>query len=82
MKYRILIWAALGFLVAAGWAIYAYPTISSADRLLPLIEWTCPITLFRSHPINLVGVLVSNSLVYALIGFAVEVLRGQVKHAH
>jgi hypothetical protein len=82
MKHRILIWAAVGFLVAAGWALYAYPTMSSADRLMPLIQFTCPIALFRSHPINVVEVLVFNSLVYALIGLAVEVLRRQVKHAH
>jgi hypothetical protein len=82
MKYRILIWAGVGFLVAACWALYAFPMMTSTDRLMPLIRLTCPVALLNSHPISLFEVLLANSATYALIGLAVEVLRQRVKHAH
>jgi hypothetical protein len=82
MKYRILMWAGAGFLIAACWALYAFPTITSSDPLIPLIRLTCPVTLLNSHPISLLGVLLANAATYALIGLAVEALRQRVKHAH
>jgi hypothetical protein len=82
MKYRILVWGAFGFLVAACWALYAFPTLTSGDPLMPLIRLTCPIALLRHHPIPLVGVFLANSATYALVGLGVEVLRPNVKQAH
>jgi hypothetical protein len=52
MKYRIAIWAAAGFLVASGWAIYFL--VTSMDRLtgsivLTLLRLTCPVAIVGSH---------------------------------
>lgn len=81
MKYKILIWAAFGFLVAACWALYAFPTLTPGDPLMPLIRLTCPIALFSRHPIPLVAALLANSATYALVGLGLEVLRPKVKPA-
>jgi hypothetical protein len=82
MKSRILIWAAFGFFVAAGWALYAFPTLTPGDPLLPVIRLTCPVALFSHHPIPLAGVLLANAATYALVGLGVEILRLKVKPAH
>jgi hypothetical protein len=82
MKYRILMWAGAGFLVAACWAFYASRTMTSSDPLMPLILLTCPVAFLRSHPISLFEALLANSATYALIGLAIEFLRQKVKQAH
>ena len=79
MKYRIAIWAAAGFLVASGWAVYFLvaskdhpiePTVSTLVRL------TCPIAIAGSHyPISLYLALATNAATYALVGLVVETLR-------
>jgi hypothetical protein len=48
MKHRIAIWAAAGFLVASGWAVYFL--VRSKDHLIEpivstLIRLTCPIAI-------------------------------------
>jgi hypothetical protein len=82
MKYRILIWAAFGFLVAACWALYAFPTLTPDDPLMPFIRLTCPVAFFSHYPIPLIGVLLANAATYALVGVGVEALRPKVKPAH
>lgn len=78
MRNRIAIWAALGFLVAGGWALYAAasPFTTEATRSLWILaRITCPIT-FASHlPLSLYTVLIANAATYALIGLIVELLR-------
>jgi hypothetical protein len=74
-------WAGVGFVIAVFWALYAFPTMTSADRLLPLIQLTCPITLLRSYPLSLPWVLAANAATYALIGLAVESVRRQLRPA-
>ncbi len=81
MKYRIAGWAILGFLVAGGWALYAFPTMASGEPIMPLILLTCPIVLLRSHPLSLYFVLAMNAATYALVGLTVETLRRQSKRA-
>jgi tellurite resistance protein TehA-like permease len=79
MKYRIAIWAAAGFLVASGWAVYLL--LRSKDHLIEpivstLIRLTCPVAIVGSHyPVSLYSALVSNVATYALIGLVVEILR-------
>lgn len=89
MKQRIAIWAAVGFLVAGCWAVYAMvsgpPALSHGDPMLILAEITCPIAFLRNHPISLVWVLLVNAATYALIGFIVESIRmkqNRLKSAH
>ena len=85
MKYRIAIWAAAGFLVASGWAVYFFvrnkdlpiePIVSALMRL------SCPIAIVGSHyPVSLFSAVAANVATYALVGLVVETLRRQFKHS-
>jgi len=86
MKYRIAMWAAAGFIIAALWALFAIATFSSAVERMrevsALISLTCPIAIAgRHYPISLVQALAANTATYALAGFIVETLRRQLHHA-
>jgi hypothetical protein len=86
MKYRIAIWAGVGFLVAGGWALYALasapPALGLGDPLLPLVRLTCPIAILgTSYPISLYSVLLANAATYALAGLIVETLRQRLHPA-
>ncbi|MGO9676696.1 MAG: hypothetical protein ACLPHP_22240 [Candidatus Sulfotelmatobacter sp.] len=86
MKYRIAIWAGVGFLVAGGWALYALatapPTLGLGDPLLSLVRLTCPIAILgSSYPISLYLVLLANAATYALAGLIVETLRHRLHPA-
>jgi tellurite resistance protein TehA-like permease len=86
LKYRIALWAAVGFLVASTWAVYFLvagkghpiePTLSTLVRL------TCPVAIVGSHyPVSLYSALVANVATYALVGLVVETLRRQLKHSN
>jgi hypothetical protein len=86
MKYRIAIWAAAGFLVAAGWAVYLL--VASKDHLIEpivstLIRVTCPVAIVGAHyPVSLYSALVANVVTYALIGLIVETLRRQLNRSN
>jgi hypothetical protein len=86
MKYRIAIWAAAGFLVAAGWAVYLL--VASKDHLIEpivstLIRVTCPVAIVGAHyPVSLYSALVANVVTYALIGLIVETLRHQLNRSN
>jgi hypothetical protein len=64
MKYRIAMWAAVGFLVASWWAAYLF--VRSKDHPMEpivstLIRLTCPVAIIGSHyPVSLYSALVSN----------------------
>jgi hypothetical protein len=85
MKYRIAIWAAAGFLVASGWAVYLL--VASKDHptepiVSTLIQLTCPVAIVGSHyPVSLYAALVANVATYALVGLLVETLRRQLNHS-
>jgi hypothetical protein len=83
MKNPIGIWASVGFLVAAGWALYALVAapMTFADPVMILVQLTCPIAIFRSFPIRLEWVLLANAATYALVGLAVETLRQRLHPA-
>jgi hypothetical protein len=86
MKYRIAIWAAAGFLVASGWAVYFL--VASKDRLVEpivptLARLTCPIAIVGSHhPVSVYSALAANVATYALVGLAVEIVRRQSSQSH
>lgn len=86
MKYRVAMWASVGFLVAGCWAIYGLvskpPALTPADPIVPLIQLTCPITLFSSHSLRLYWVLFANAATYALLGLIVETVRQRMRRAH
>ena len=85
MKCRIAIWAAVGFLVASGWAIY-FLVVSKSHPIEPtvstLVRLTCPIAIVGSHyPVSLYSALFANIATYALVGLVVETLRRQLDHS-
>jgi hypothetical protein len=85
MKYRIAIWAAAGFLVASGWAVYFL--VRSKDHLIEpivstLIRLTCPIAIVGFHyPVSLYSTLVANVATYALMGLVAEILRRKLNRS-
>jgi len=86
MKYRIALWAAAGFLVASGWAVY-FLVASKEHPMEPivstLLRLTCPVAIVGSqYPVSLYSTLVANVATYALVGLGVETLRRQLNHAN
>ena len=86
MKYRIAIWATVGFLVAGCWAVYAFattpPALGRGDPLVILVRLTCPIAILgASYPIGLYWALVANAATYGVAGLVVESLRQRQHHA-
>ena len=82
MKRRIGIWAIVGFLVAGFWELYAFATkMTPTDRIVTLVQLTCPITFLSSSPLSLYLILLANAVTYALVGLIVEILRQRLNHA-
>jgi len=87
MKYRIAMWAIVGFLVAAFWALFAVVTFPSTSERMrevwTVVCITCPIAIAgMHHAISLYATLAANTVTYALAGLVVETLRKQFHHAH
>jgi hypothetical protein len=86
MKYRIAIWAAAGFLVASGWAVYFFvrnKDLSIEPMVSTLVRLTCPIAIVGSHyALSLYLALAANVATYALVGLVVETLRRQFNHSN
>jgi hypothetical protein len=85
LKYRIAMWAAAGFFVATGWAVY-FSTTSQDHPLEPIVSavlrLTCPVAIVGLHyPVGLYSSLAANVVTYALVGLAVESLRRQLSHS-
>jgi hypothetical protein len=86
MKYRIARWAAAGFLVGSGWAIY-FLVASKDHPIKPLVSgllrFTCPVAIVGAHyPVSLCSALAANVATYALVGLVVETLRRQRNHSN
>jgi hypothetical protein len=89
MKSRISIWAIVGFLVACSWALYAFattpPAMTSADPILILVKFTCPVvaaSFYFHFGVSLYWSLLANAATYALVGLMVETLRRKPRHAN
>jgi hypothetical protein len=88
MKYRIAMWASVGFLVASCWAVYALATFPfTNDRMqdpwvMVLSRLTCPVIMCRLFPLPLSWVVVVNAATYALAGFMLETLRRRWFHSN
>jgi hypothetical protein len=75
MRYRIGAWASAGFLVAAFWALYLFPTASmSSTSAVILARLTCPV-VFVGFGLRFYWVLLANAATYGLVGLIVETLR-------
>jgi hypothetical protein len=85
MKFRIAIWAIIGFLVAGSWGLFAVATFPSIERMRDVwafIWVTCPIAIVgMQHPVTLYETLAANTITYALVGLIVETLRKRLHHA-
>lgn len=85
MKYRVVIWAAAGFLVASAWAVYflvANKNLAIQPMESALVRLTCPVAIVGSHhPVSLYSALAVNVATYALVGLVVEILRQRLNHA-
>jgi hypothetical protein len=86
MKYRIAMWAIVGFLVAGFWVLFAVATFPSTNERLrevwTLVCITCPISIAgMHHPISLYEALAANAVTYGFVGLVVETLRRQLRHA-
>ena len=81
MRSRIAFWALAGFVIATFWAVFlwaTFPTIFSQE-IMSFARLTCPISLVGEHyhfGVSLVWVLISNAVIYGLVGLALEPLRG------
>jgi len=88
MKYRIAMWAIVGFLVAGFWAVFAVATFPPSTNdpmreMSTLVCITCPVAIAgMHHAISLYATLAANTVTYALVGLVVETLRKQLHHAH
>lgn len=83
MKYRIAMWASVGFLVAGFWALYFFAAFPSANERLRdvrvLVDLSCPVAMAGWHyPISLYETLVANAVTYALIGLILDSIRPQL----
>jgi hypothetical protein len=86
MKYRVAMWAIVGFLVAGFWALFAVATFPSTSERMrdvwTLVSLTGRVAIAgRHYPISLYEVLAANAITYALVGMIVETLRHQLHHA-
>lgn len=85
MKFRIAIWAIIGFLIAGLWALFAVVTFPSSERMRDLWTFvciTCPIAIAgMHHPISVYETLAANATTYALVGLIIETFRKRLHHA-
>lgn len=87
MRFRIALWASVGFVVGCCWAFVVSETFPSTNQVMRslwiLVTVTCPIAVLgRHYPISLVEMLVANTLTYGLVGLAVEIARKQLHREH
>ena len=86
MKYRITVWAIVGFLVAGFWGVFAVATFPSTNVRMgdvwTFVCITCPIAIAGKHrAISFYETLAANALTYALVGLIVETFRKRLHHA-
>ena len=80
MKRRITLWALVGFAVAVFWFIFGlltWPNHNLGRSILVVV--TAPASLLgRTMPLAYYWFILLNAAVYALAGFAAELLRSSV----
>ena len=87
MKYRIALWASVGFLIAGVWALY-YARVNKDNPIEPIVytlsRLTCPIVFAGDYfhfGISIYWFFVANVATYALVGLIAETLRRRLNHA-
>jgi hypothetical protein len=87
MKFRIASWAALGALIAIGWAAYSFSANPSPITPAKPIVWTLalltqPIAFASVHyrfGVSVNWVIFANALTYGLIGLLAEAMRRKLR---
>ena len=84
MKYRIAVWAGVGFLVAGCWALY-FASANKANSIEPIVytlaALTQPVVLLIHHfSVSFYWVLFANTATYGLVGLTVETLRQKLSN--
>ncbi len=73
MKHRLAFWAIAGFLVAFFWVLLSLAIpLSSQPVLWRFAQLTCPVALFARFAVKWYGVVLSNGLVYLMLGVVCE----------
>ena len=85
MKYRIAVWAGVGFLVAGCWVLY-FASANKANSIEPIVYTlaglTQPIALVIFHfSVSFYWILLANTVTYALVGLIVETLRQKLSNS-
>lgn len=83
VKYRIVFWAAIGFVVACCWVLYSFVAAPEVfmqmmrDRVIEGIVFiTCPIAFAgRYFPLHYWWIPPINGMSYGMIGILIELLR-------
>ena len=85
MKYRVAMWATVGFLVAGFWALLFLATFPHTNERMrdmwAFVIITCPIAVVRRYPISLYEVLAANAITYGMVGLIMETLLKRLHHA-
>jgi hypothetical protein len=88
VKYRIAMWASVGFLVSGCWGLY-FAGANKAKPVEPIVyalaRLTQPVIAVIvscfNFPIGLHWYLVANAATYALVGLIMETIRKQLTQA-
>ena len=85
MKYRVAVWASVGYLVACGWAIYflvSNKDLPQEPLVSTLVRVTCPIAIVGAqYPVGIYPTIAANVATYALVGLVVETLRRRLNRS-
>ena len=77
MKRRLILWSAVGLIVAGAWVVYAWATFPNTGLGRSfLVEVTAPASLLgHEMPLNFYWFILLNGATYALVGCIVELAR-------
>lgn len=78
MTRKIALWFLIGFSVAWGWVWFfmaKFPPPASSHAFWTAIDITAPAALLRHYPLKSYWFVLLNGLAYALVGFAIELVR-------
>lgn len=86
MRYRVAMWAVVGFLLAGFWALFAIATFPSTSERMrdmwAIVCIMCPVAIAGMHyPVSCYVALVANAVTFGFMGLAVEGLWKRLHHA-
>ena len=88
--FRIILWAAAGFLISAGWGLY-FAVANKRVQIGPIVyalarltEPAAAVVIYfnPNYPLGLRAVVIANAATYALLGLIVETTRRRSHMLH